>query len=406
MNQRGIALPTALIVLTVLSALIVAFLVLAASEPQIAYNQMASAQARAVAETGVERALWALTKFDLAPGTAGALDGATTNPAPPPYDGSVFMQAGTLGVFKVTVSDGAFSNEKVVTAVGYVPTQNNPRSVKKIQVRVIKFKLLDPPCAMCAGGESPPGTDTDVTIGGNATIGAAKGASPYGASNYCPGVDPSSTIMSQGTVTTNGKPNLAAPDGTTDSKCTGSICSEKNPSSAFDSFTLKDADIAYLKSLAKTNGTYFQPPPGGDGKVTMTEPPKNGIVFVDTVSGNPLTKDSPSSDIPTLDIHGNWASTFKGWIVVAGSISIQGNISIDGLVYAQNDISLNGVGTGHITGAVVSTNRVDTSSTNIDSGDTGQAPLSYDCMAVRTGGGALPQGWTIEAGTYVEQQGS
>ena len=54
---------------------------------------------------------------------------------------------------------------------------------------------------------------------------------------------------------------------------------------------------------------------------------------------------------------------------------------------------------------MISTNRRDTSSTNVDSTDIGNAPLTYDCNAVRTGGGSLPQGWTMEAGTFVEQQG-
>lgn len=387
LNEKGIALPTAMIVLVVLVALTVAFLVLAASEPQIGYNQMAAAQARAVAETGVERALWALTKFDADPAFAGGLDAANTNPAPAPYNGAVFMQVSNLGVFKVTVADGAVANEKLITAVGFIPNQNNPTAIKKVQVRVIKFKLIDPPCAMCAGGEAPPGTDTDLRIGGNATITAANTGQ-----NFCPGVNPSATVMSQGSSITNGSPNLTAPPG-------GPALQPGVAQSTFSPFLLKDADMAMLKSLAKTNGTYFQ------GDTVLTSPPKNGILFVDTPSGNPLTNSSPSSDIPTLDIHGNWSSGFNGWIVVAGSLKLSGDVKITGLVYAQNDASLQGLGTGAINGAVITTNRVDTSATNFDSVDIGQAPLSYDCMAVRTGGGALPSGWTVSAGTYVEQQG-
>ena len=394
MNEKGIALPTALIVLSVLVALVVAFMVLAASEPQIAYNQMASTQARAVAETGVERALWALTKFDLTPGFVGALDATATNPAPAPYNGTVLMQVANLGEFKVTVADGAVANEKLITAVGFVPTQANPTAIKKVQVRVIKFKHIDPPCAMCAGGEAPPGTDTDVRIGGNSTITAANTGS-----NFCPGVTPTGTVMSQGQQITNGSPNLTPPPG-------GTTLQANVSQDVFAPFLLKDADMAMLKSLAKANGTYYQPAPDGGGVVSLTTPPKNGIVFVDTVSGSPLTNSSPASDIPTLRINGNWSSPgFSGWIIVAGSLSIQGDVKITGLVYAQNDVQLNGLGTGAINGSVISTNRVDTSSTNIDTTDIGQAPLAYDCMAVRTGGGALPQGWTLEAGTYVEQQG-
>ncbi|PYM71993.1 MAG: hypothetical protein DME10_14190, partial [Candidatus Rokuibacteriota bacterium] len=58
--QRGIALPMALMILMILSVLIAAFSMLAASEPVLATNQLQVAQARAVAESGLERAIWAL----------------------------------------------------------------------------------------------------------------------------------------------------------------------------------------------------------------------------------------------------------------------------------------------------------------------------------------------------------
>jgi len=58
--QRGIALPMALMALLILSALIIAFSMLAASEPLLANNQLQIARARAVAESGLERAIWAL----------------------------------------------------------------------------------------------------------------------------------------------------------------------------------------------------------------------------------------------------------------------------------------------------------------------------------------------------------
>src|SRR5947209_5594399 len=59
-GQRGVALPMALMCLLILTALIVAFSMMAASEPVLANNQLQVAQARAVAESGVERAIWAL----------------------------------------------------------------------------------------------------------------------------------------------------------------------------------------------------------------------------------------------------------------------------------------------------------------------------------------------------------
>jgi hypothetical protein len=388
MNDKGVALPVALIVMAALVSLIVAFLVLASTEPQIASNQKVGAQARALAETGIERALWALTKGDTTPGFSGALDPASTNPSAAPYNGGTFVQVSNLGQFSVTVTDGAGANEKVLTAVGWVPSNANPIAVKKIQVRAIRIKHVDPPCAICAGGESPAGTSAEIRVGGSATINAsvATGAS------YCAGVTPTTAVMAEGTVVTNGNPSLSAPTG-------GTTITQNVPASTFSQFLLTDSDMMYLKSLARANGTYFQ------GNTTFTSAPKNGIVFIDTPSGSPLTNSSPSSDVITLDIHGNWSTGFNGWLIVAGSASISGNIAVTGLVYAQNDVSLNGAGNGAIRGAVISTNRRDTSSTNVDSTDIGNSPLTYDCNAVRTGGGSLPQGWTMEAGTFVEQQG-
>src|SRR2546422_9327874 len=70
---RGIALPMAMIVMVILTSLMIAFAVLATSESQSASNQMASAQARALAESGVERALWAMTTGESNPGASGVL---------------------------------------------------------------------------------------------------------------------------------------------------------------------------------------------------------------------------------------------------------------------------------------------------------------------------------------------
>ena len=47
-NERGIALPMALLALLVLSTLVIAFALLATSEPLVATNQKMVAQARAV----------------------------------------------------------------------------------------------------------------------------------------------------------------------------------------------------------------------------------------------------------------------------------------------------------------------------------------------------------------------
>src|SRR5207244_12647137 len=94
-DERGIAFPMAMIVMVILTSLMIAFAVLTTSESQIASSQMASAQARALAESGLERALWAMTTGEASTPPSGSL----VNSGPPnytitlvpPYDGSMFV---------------------------------------------------------------------------------------------------------------------------------------------------------------------------------------------------------------------------------------------------------------------------------------------------------------------------
>ena len=387
-SEDGIALPLTLIIMCLITSLTVAFLALTSTEPIIASNQMLNVQARAIAESGVERALWALSKGATSPGTLGTLTDPLPAPLPALYDGSTYVAMG-VGGFIVTVAPGAASNERTITAVGYVPNNVNPIAIKKIQTTVTRVKFLDPPCAVCAGGEQPPGTSTEIQVGGSASITAnlANGA------QYCAGVNPTAAAYSQGPVNTNGHPSITGPVG-------GSDTAPNQPTSNFSNFLFSDSDILTLKSLAKANGTYYQ------GDQHWSSPPPNGIIFVDTPSGDALTNGSPNSDLITVDVHGNWGSGWNGWIVVAGSIHVSGNVTMNGLLYAQNDVTLHGSGGGSITGAVISTNRVDTASTNVDTDDVGNAPISYNCPSVRNGGGTVPQNWFVKPGTYREVPGS
>jgi Tfp pilus assembly protein PilX len=68
-DERGVALPMAMIVLVLLTTLMVAFALLARTEPVIAHNQQRTSQALAHAEAGFERAVWALSQGVIAPGT-------------------------------------------------------------------------------------------------------------------------------------------------------------------------------------------------------------------------------------------------------------------------------------------------------------------------------------------------
>jgi hypothetical protein len=223
-----------------------------------------------------------------------------------------------------------------------------------------------------------------VQIGGAASVNASTAAG----AQYCAGQTPTSAVYTQGTVDFNGHPTVTAPAG-------GATTQTNMANSSFSSFILTDSDMADLKALAKSRGTYYR------GSQTWTAPPPNGIVFVDTLSGNPLTNTSPSSDLFTVDLHGNWSQPFNGWLIVAGSIQINGRMNLTGLVYAQNDITLHGSGSGGgITGALISTNRVDTRSTNVDDEDIGNMPVTYNCPAIVNGGGAISQSWFVKPGTY------
>jgi hypothetical protein len=420
-NERGIALPMALLVMVILTALMTAVVVLATSEPQIASNHLASTQARALAESGVERVLWALTAGQNGGAAPNAiiLTGGASNCTPyclpaalSPYDGGTEIPLG-VGSFKVTITEipGPVwqANKKLITAVGFVPNATTPIAIKKIQVTATRLKWIDPVCALCAGGENPTGTTTDVQVGGNATVNsttAAHGTSPAG--QFCSNVTPIAAVASNGTVNLNGSPNLYAKDPLpppAPPTMTGAAATKNNESFPSTSI-LTDSDFATLKALAQANGTYYK----GSQTFNHSNWPPNGIIVVDTVDGSVLSNSTPSSNIPTVEFHGTGGGqnpeTFSGWVIVAGSISIQGNVSMAGLVYAQNDLSLNGTGNGIIQGAAISTNRVDASSTNIDSSDTGQAPLSYNCPNVRNGGGFLSQNWFMMPGTYREKSGS
>ena len=388
-SEAGIALPMTLILMMLVTALTVAFLAFTSTEPVIAANQMANAQARAIAESGVERALWALTKGDSDPAAVGAIPNPLPNPptADAPYNGGTFFNVAG-GQVKVTVTNGAASNERIIEAVGYVPNAASPLAIKKIQTVVTRIKKLNPPCALCAGGEAPLGITTNVRIGGSASISAARMGD-----NYCSDVVPQAAAYSAGAINTNGNPTITGPSG-------GSGMMTNQPQSNFTDFLLTDNDMATLKALAKANGTYYQ------GSQSWNAPPPNGIIFVDTPSGNPLGPLSPSSDLITVDIHGNWSQGWNGWLVVAGSIAISGNVTMSGLIYSQNDIDLHGAGGGSLTGAIVSTNRVDTQSTNVDTEDIGNAPINYDCNLVRNGGGVIPQNWTVKPGTFRDLAGT
>jgi Tfp pilus assembly protein PilX len=391
-GQRGVALPMALITLLILSALIVAFSMMAASEPVLANNQLQVAQTRAVAESGVERAIWALNNPANASGianplvTAGALYNGTT--AIP-----VLINGTQVGVFIVAVTNGATANERNIVATGWTPTDTGtgPKVKQKIQVTVYQARFLDPPSALTVRGE--------IGVGGNALIDSRSDRS----------CGDKAGTFSKGVTSVGGSADIYGYDGNNVHNQDGTDMIQNQPDASFIPYTYSNNELNALKTLARKNGTYFQ----GTVSFSASNPIPNGIIYVDTVSGTNIdaggANTTATSDFASVDIHGNApldaSGIFSGMLVVAGSLSISGNFQMHGMVYVMNDFTYLGTGTGQIVGAVMSQNVRDTSATSIDTDTSGNSTIIWNCGYAKTGGGQLPQTFTIESGTYKEISG-
>lgn len=377
LNQRGVALPMALIVLMLLLSLMVAFAVLSQSEPVIANNQLRVAQARALAESGIERALWALTNPAATEGLADPLP----SPAPAPYDGATFVELGSGGFF-VTVSGGALANERNVAAVGWTPTWDttDPRTKAHAQVAATLTHLRDiakdAPCALCLRG--------DVELTGSVIVDGRAGSGTGCGDKY--------SVWTTGDVEIEGHARVYGADGNNTSNQTTDYAAGQSQS-AFDTFAFTSADLDQVKALARTRGTYYR------GTVSFTSVP-NGLIFVDTVSGTNPTSSTPATDLASVTIGpGAFADAtgFHGWIVVNGNIAFNGTFGgIAGMVYAVGDVTMTGMGQAGVTGFMIVQRILDT-----ESKSAGNANVTYNCAAAR-GDGEIPTGWYVKAGTYRE----
>jgi hypothetical protein len=391
-GQHGVALPMAMLALVLLSALIIAFSMLASSEPVLANNQLQVAQARAVAESGVERAIWALNN----PADANGIPNPLVTPAAP-YNGTtttaVMKDGVQVGVFTVSVTNGSVPNERVIVATGWVPSDTAANRVKqRIQVSVLQFLFsgFPPPAALTVRGE--------ISISGNTLIDSRSDTSCGNKAG----------TYSEGFTTVGGSGDVYGADGNNTHNQASDVV-QNVPDATLDQYMLSNTDFNALKKLAQANGTYYQ------GSVTFNSSNQlnNGIVFVDTVSGTNIDVNGPNttatSDFASVTIHGNAPSSpdgiFHGILIVNGSLSISGNFQMYGLVYATNDFTYTGTGTGQIVGAVVSRNIRDTSSTTVDTNTGGNATIVYNCNYAKTGGGQSNPGFLPEKGTYKEISG-
>jgi len=389
-DQRGVALPLAMLALVVMTVLIIGFSVLSASEPNIANNQMRVAQARAIAEAGMESAIWALNN---PADPAGIPDPLVLAPAP--YNGvplvNVAYNGRNIGGYRVNVANGGALNERNVVSDGWVPNDTaNSRGKQRITVTVSKIRFLDPPAGLAVRGE--------LDVNGNATIDSRADTSCGNKVG----------TMSLGATTIGGSGDVYGADGNNvRNQATDAL--QNVPSTVFDTFTYSNDELSMLKSLARANGTYYQ----GTVDFNAGHLLPNGIVYVDTVSGQNIDQNgpntTPTSDFANVTVHGNApadpSGIFSGWLIVAGALAISGDFQMHGLVYVLNDLSYTGTGTGRIDGAVITQNVRDTSTTSIDTNLGGNAGIYYNCNYAKTGGGQVPQTYRIKAGTYKEVSG-
>jgi hypothetical protein len=427
-DERGIALPMAMMTLLLLTTLTLAFTVLSQTEPVIAANQLRVAQARSLAESGYERALWALSEGNATPGAANTLanplpgTGVVAVTGPAPYDGSQLLTTDTGG-FLVTVStpDPVGSpNIRRIVSTGYAPTNaltdTRPRAHRRIQanVSVLPDMGLEPPCALCVKG--------GLDIGGSALVDATQDTScgnkvgSYSAGN----TDRSGSASIRGAGDT--VYNQEGPD-----------FRQNQDQASFNHFTFSSENLDALKELAKKNGTYYGPgyPNGGtgppvsspawDGAITFNASNQvdNGIVFVDTADGKNIPTDLAAqtpSKFADVRVHGNpftgrpgalggtaAPGDFSGWMIVNGTLSISGNMAINGMVYAVNDFTYHGTGTGGIRGLAISQNIRDTTATAVsdDSATGGNSRITFNCANARNRS-LIPTTFALVPGSYRE----
>jgi len=383
-DQRGAVLPLTMMILVVLSAVLIALSGLTGQEPLIASNHVMVVQAQALAEAGLERALWALSTPESADGIPWSAK------APAPYDGSAFLGVATesgapLGGYRLTVT-GEGDRQREVTVVGLVPGDVGPlgRARQDISATLIRLRFPAPPAGLSVRG--------GLTIGDGVTIDArADGSCGDRAGTWSSGV----TTAAAGAQIHGRSGDPAIPNEPTDIR-------QEQPVGVFDELAFSAAELLALKAVARVRGTYYQ------GAVTFDAARRipDGVIFVDTGSGQPITDATPGGDLATVTIGDGAAGpggVFRGWIIVNGSLSIAGDVTLRGLTYVADRLSQTGV--ARLVGATMVGHVRTASPSLVDARPAGDAAVAWSCEEGRTGGGLIPSRWMVKPGSYREVAG-
>lgn len=383
-DQRGAVLPFAMLILVVLSAVLLALSLLSGQEPLIASNHVMIVQAQALAEAGLERALWALSTPESADGIP------WSGPATAPYDGSAFLGVATelgatLGGFRLTVS-GEGDRQREVATTGLVPGDAGPlgRARQDITATLIRLRFPAPPAGLTVRGDLAIGDGVTVDASGDGSCGDRAGT-------WSSGV----TTAGAGAQVQGRSGDAAIPNEPTDMR-------QAQPVGGFDALTFSAAELQALKAVARVRGTYYQ------GAVTFHASRRipEGVVFVDTSSGQEITDATPASDLAVVSVGEGAAGpggSFRGWLIVNGSLSVGGDVTIQGLAYAADRFSQ--TGEARVMGAAMAGHVRSTAPSLVDSRPAGDAAVVWSCEAGRTGGGRIPQRWMVKPGSYREVAG-
>lgn len=383
-DERGAALPLAAITLALLASLLISLALMSATEPIIASNQLLSAQAHALAEAGIERALWAVQRPEAPDGLPHPLPSSV----PTPYDGSrliaLAVGGNAAGGFRLTVGPGAAPNERQVLSVGWAPTDaaGDPRPKGQRRLSATLWRVRVPaeiaPCALCAVGDVALDDAVTVEAGSDLRCGGKLGAWSSGAARLAPGAQ------------------ILGPDGNSVPNEPGDY-QERQPAETANAWTFDAADLLALKRLARARGTYYQ----GAVVFDSSNPAPEGLVFVDTPTGGAVTSATPADQMARVELRGG---AFKGWLVVAGALEVSGDARIRGLAYALDGFAYRGGAPGGIEGQVVASGVRGGGVSFTRTG--GGSALSFDCAAARDGDGTVPPGWRVKAGSYRDLPGS
>jgi hypothetical protein len=382
-GQRGVVLPLAMLILLVLSAVLVGLSMVTGREPVIAGNHVMLAQAQALAEAGLSRGLWALSNPESADGVP------TASPAPAPYDGSrlIAVAAGSnpLGGFRLTIT-GAGSHQREMVVAGLVPGDEGVLGIarQEISATAIRLRFPDPPAGLTVRG--------DLTIGSGVVVEASTdGSCGDRAGTWSTGT----TIVGPGSRVQGRDATPAIPNQDTDVR-------QGQPVGDYDGRAFSTEDLSALRAVARARGTYYRGPVSFDA----AQPLPDGLIFVDTLSGNAVTDATPDADLAAVAIRDGAiraGRSFRGWIVVNGSIFIEGGGVLEGLAYAADRISQTGA--SRFVGALMAGHVRTTTPSLIDARPEGAAAVVWNCEAGRSGGGSIPQRWILKPGSYREAAG-